>query len=245
MDRTPRHAIATGAERQAPAIAHPGPGPAALRPLVPAESGRWSGAFWLLARRDGPEGALAPGGTLGGSQAGARLLYRLSESRAGTLSLSARAYLPLRRPRGAEAAAGVDWRPLRLPLHLLAERRQRLGRDGRSAFALTAYGGGSVALPLKTRLDAYAQAGVVGLRRRDLFVDGAARIVRRAGPVEIGGGVWGAAQPGVARVDIGPSLALPLRVRAITLRLGADWRFRVAGHAAPDSGPTLTLGADF
>lgn len=218
------------------------PAPAALTTPTIRPASRWSGAAWLLLRGDRGTDALAPGGTLGGSQAGARLLYRVG----GGLALSARAYAPLRRTGGAEAAAGMDWRPsARIPVHVLVERRQDLGGEGRSAFALTLYGGLERRLPGGVRAKTYGQAGMVGLRSRDLFVDGAARLSLPVGPVEIGGGAWGAAQPGVARLDAGPTISYRLPVRGANLRLQVDWRFRIAGDAAPDSGPALTLAADF
>ena len=205
-------------------------------------SSRWSVSAWLLVRDESRGASLAPGGTLGGSQAGARITYAIG----GGLSLSARAYLPLRRTAGAELAAGIDWRPLAsLPVNLFAERRQRLGRDGRSAFAVTVYGGTSRSLAPRLRLDTYGQAGMVGLRSRDLFADGSIRLSRRVGPVELGAGAWGAAQPGAARLDAGPSLSWRLPVRAANFRLQADWRFRIAGDAMPRSGPALTLATDF
>jgi len=208
----------------------------------PAPSSRWSLSAWLLVRDEGGGSSLAPGGTLGGSQAGARLTYALGHG----FGLSARAYLPVRNAAGSEAAAGIDWRPIRaIPVNLLAERRQRLGRDGRSAFALTVYGGTSRNLARGLRIDLYGQAGVVGLHSRDLFADGALRLSRRVGPVELGAGAWGAAQPGAERLDAGPSLSWRLPIRDANLRLQADWRFRLAGEAAPHSGPTLTLAADF
>lgn len=207
-----------------------------------ARARRWSASAWLLLRDDGGGPALAPGGTLGGSQAGARLQRPIG----GGLALGARLYLPLRRASAAEAVAGLDWRPSRrLPLHLLAERRQALAGDGRSAFALTLYGGGSRDLPRGFRLDAYGQAGLVGARARDAFADGSVRVSAPLGPVEVGGGAWAAAQPGVRRVDAGPSVSWRLPVRGATIRLSADWRLRVAGDAAPGSGPALTLAADF
>lgn len=230
------------AQAQAP------PGPQrmlAAPPIIGLPAGRqprWSASAWLLARRDESGGGLAPGGTLGGSQAGGRLLYRIGEG----LALSARAYLPLRRTRGAEAAAGVDWRPAaRVPVHLLVERRQDLGGEGRSAFAVSAYGGTSAPLPGGLRLDAYAQAGVVGTRSRDLFADGSVRVSAPVGPVEVGAGAWGGAQPGAARLDAGPQVSWRLPVEGANLRIEADWRLRIAGDAAPGSGPALTLAADF
>ena len=217
--------------------------PSALAAPAPPRRGNvsWTVSAWLLIRREGGSG-LAPGGTLAGSQAGARLSYRLG----GGVSLSARAYAPLQRPAGAEVAAGVAWRPAAaIPVDLLAERRQALGREGRSAFSIAAQGGGSLALPGGLRLDAYAQAGIVGLRSRDAFVDGAARVTAPVGPVEIGAAAWGGAQPGLSRLDAGPTLSWRLPVRGATLRVAADWRFRIAGDAAPGSGPALTLAADF
>jgi hypothetical protein len=218
--------------------------PPVAQPLAPptAGAGRWSGSAWLLVRRDRDGPALAPGGTLGGSQAGARLLYRMG----GGFGLSARVYAPLRRPAGAEAALGIDWRPWpRLPFRLLAERRHALGGEGRSAFALTLYGGATERLPLGLRLEAWGQAGLVGTRSRDLFADGAVRVSAPLGPVEIGGGAWGAAQPGASRVDAGPSVAWRLPVAHANLRFSADWRFRLAGAAAPGSGPAFTLATGF
>jgi hypothetical protein len=211
-------------------------------PSSPRSPGRWSASAWILVRREGGGAALAPGGNLGGSQAGARIAYRPT----GGLALSARFYAPARRISGAEIAGGIDWRPsAAFPLNILVERRQRVGREGRSAFSLTLHGGGARALPLGLRAEAYAQAGIVGLRSRDLFIDGAASLAAPLGPIEIGAGAWGAAQPGAARLDAGPSASWRLPVSGAGLRLRADWRFRIAGDAAPGSGPALTLAADF
>lgn len=214
-----------------------------LQPLPRRPESRWSGSAWLFARGGDGRG-LAAGGSLGGSQAGARLLYRLEPR----LSLSARLYTPLESTRGAEAALGLEWQPSpEVPLRFLAERRRALGRDGRSAFALLVHGGVSerrVAGPL--RLDAYAQAGVVGLSRRDPFADGALRLsLPLKGELSAGAAAWGAAQPGVSRLDVGPSLSLRDRIGGTNLRLSADWRFRIAGEAAPGSGPAVTLASDF
>jgi hypothetical protein len=156
-----------------------------------------------------------------------------------------RLYAPLRRAAGAEAALGLDWRPLRrLPLHVLAERRQALGREGRSAFAVTAYGGASEALG-PFRIDAYGQTGLVGARSRDAFADGSLRLGLPRGRFSVGAGAWAAAQPGVSRADVGPyvSIRLPLAGKDVMLQL--DWRFRAAGKAKPGSGPALTLASDF
>ena len=174
---------------QAPFKRTPEPHPVipALRPPSEPPS-RWSGSAWLFVREGGPQG-LAAGGTLGGSQGGARLTYRLNDDVAVPLALSARAYVPVDAPEAAEGAAGIDWQPVRsLPVHLLAERRQALSDEGRSAFSLTAYGGVSDEHVGPFRLDAYAQAGVVGARSRDLFADGSAKLSIASGRAKAGVG---------------------------------------------------------
>ncbi len=167
------------------------------------------------------------------------MTYRLGNS----VALSARAYLPLEQPDGAEIAAGIDWQPLRsIPAHILAERREAVGSSGRSAFSITAYGGFSDAKVIgPVEADSYVQAGAVGMRSRDLFIDGSARLFVRRGATKIGGGLWGAAQPGAQRLDIGPHLSRATPVGIVSL----DWRFRIAGEASPGSGPVLTVGRDF
>jgi len=218
--------------------------PVAGRPPT-AGSRRLTGTAWLLLRGEGAPG-LAPGGTLGGSQAGGRILYRLNDDLRRPIALSLRAYAPLRRPAGAETAIGLDLRPVAgLPVHMLAERRQSLGREGRSAWSLAVHGGGAITLARRWRLDGYAQAGLIGMRSRDAFVDGVARIMRPIGPLEIGGGAWGGAQPDAARIDVGPVLALPVSAAGASLRLAAEYRLRIVGDARPASGPALTLGVDF
>ena len=203
---------------------------------------RWSASTWLLAR-GGVETAVATNGLLGGSQAGARAMFRVNEDFARPISLSLRVSSPLRRD-GVEAAAGVEWQPFaNLPVRLLAERRQRVSGEGRSAFALLAHGGiNDRPIAAGFLLDAYAQAGLVGARSRDLFADGGATLVRPVNDaVAIGGGAWGGVQPGSARLDIGPRAT----ASAGRMRLSIDYRFRVAGDAAPASGPSLTIGTDF
>lgn len=225
------------------------PSAAALRPVISSLS-RWSLSGWVLARGGGEE-AIAGGSLLGGSQAGARLLYRLNADPTTPLSVSARLIAPLKR-RGVEAAVGVEWQPLaNVPLRLLAERRERVRGDGRSAFALTVHGGVSdVPAVAGLRLDAYGQAGVVGARGRDLFADGSLTLVRplrseQPRGLAFGAGVWGQAQPGAARLDMGPRLTTRVGGAALDARLSLDWRFRVAGEAAPRSGPALTIATDF
>jgi hypothetical protein len=212
----------------------------AQHPLLPS---RWSISAWALVRR-GEGRQLAPGGTLGGSQAGARITYALRDG----LLLAGRFYSPLNDMQGAEAAIGVEVQPIRaLPVRLLAERRQAIGREARSAFALLAHGGvGDQPVIGPMTLDAYAQAGIVGTRSRDGFADGALRLsVPVAADVGVGLGAWGAVQPGVSRLDVGPQASYRLPALGGGVRISAEWRMRVAGDAAPGSGPALTLSTDF
>jgi hypothetical protein len=98
------------------------------------------------------------------------------------------------------------------------------------------------------RIDGYAQAGFVGLQRRDGFVDGAFRSEHpvRIGPVliGIGSGLWGAAQPAARRIDAGPRLSIRLPIANRTVSLALEGRFRLAGNARPGSGLALTLAGD-
>lgn len=198
---------------------------------------------WALLRGAPQPGALASGGTLGGSQAGARLTYAFTR----WLAASVRTSSPFGGSRGAEVAAGVRLTPFRsIPVAFTAERRQSISRDGggRSAFALFAEGGlYRRPMPLDFSLDAYLQAGVVGFNSRDLFADGAFAFTRPIwGRVSAGFGVWGGAQPGLYRVDAGPRISVRVRNNVYA---NIDWRQRIVGNARPASGPALTLGADF
>jgi hypothetical protein len=199
-------------------------------------------AWALLRGRPGPA-SLATGGTLGGSQAGARLTYYVTPM----LAASLRSSTPVGGARGGEIAAGIRVTPFRsIPISLTAERRQAIGKTGggRSAFAMFVEGGlYQQPMPWGFELDAYAQAGVVGARSRDLFADGALTMTKPLfGRYSAGFGIWGGIQPGLSRVDVGPRVSMRIRNN---LRVHLDWRQRVAGNAEPGSGPALTLAADF
>jgi len=145
--------------------------------------------------------------------------------------------------RGAELAGGVRVMPFRsIPIAITAERRQSISRDGggRSAFALFDEGGlYHQPMPLEFSLDAYLQAGAVGLNSRDLLLVFARPVWGR---VSAGVGLWGGYQPGVYRVDAGPRISVRLRDN---IYAHIDWRQRLAGRAEPSSGPALTVAADF
>ena len=81
----------------------------------------------------------------------------------------------------------------------------------------------------------------MGLRSRDLFVDGALAITRPVyRTLSAGFGVWGGAQPGLYR--LGPRVSMQVRKN---VRVHFDYRQRLAGNALPGSGPAITLAADF
>src|SRR5262249_12057493 len=201
--------------------------------------------MWAMLRsRQDLTGAtsLASGGTLGGSQAGARLFYNVTPS----IAVVIRSSSDVNR-RGGELAAGVRVHPLRsIPIWVTAERRFQLGKygGGRDAFALFAEGGVyDRPMPWDLTLDGYAQAGVVGLSSRDLFFDGAAAVTRPVYRQFSGGfGVWGGVQPGLYRIDAGPRGTLRGRRH---IPVPVDSAPRLARETEPGSGQVLTLAGDF
>lgn len=215
------------------------------RALAPGAS-RWSGSAWLVARGGSGLGQSPFAGQLGGSQAGVRLAYALGASR--RVAIVARAATPLSTP-GSEAAIGIEWRPGRAPIRLIAE--QRIGIDpGTGGPAVGILGGIGPTALATFRLEAYGQAGVIARGGAIGYADGSVRvdhvIARHRGViVSAGGALWGAAQPGAARLDAGPVLSLSVPVAKQRVRLSLEWRARISGQAAPGSGPALSLGGDF
>jgi hypothetical protein len=220
--------------------------PAPVPPLDSHKLDRLQLSTWALLRsqQTGVAGSqsLAAGGQLGASQAGARLIYNLNRR----LALAARLSSPVGK-RGGEGAVGVRIQPLLdIPVWLTAERRQAIGKygGGRNDFALFLEGGFyDHPLPWRFSLDTYLQGGVVGLKSRDLFIDGGLTVTRpNYKKFSAGFGIWGGAQPGVARLDVGPRVTMRVRNN---IKVHFDWRQKVAGNARPGSGPALTLAGDF
>jgi hypothetical protein len=216
------------------------------QPSPPTRPDRLSVSAWAIVRGEAGPG-LASAWQLGGSQAGVRARYDLGSGLAAAVRVSA----PLQSSRGKEVAVALDWRPIRrVPLTITVERRVGLDRGGRDAFAAGVFGGFDTSLPFGLRADGYAQAGVVGLKRRDAYADGALRAERTllgSGRFRLaaGAGAWGGAQPGASRLDVGPQIVAHVPVGSGGLRIAAEWRERVAGDARPGSGPSLSIGADF
>lgn len=215
-------------------------------PLEPDRIDRLQLTAWALLRPQSgdvaPSRSLASQGSLGASQAGARLTYNFTRQIAAAFRMTNDVGR-----RGGEIAAGLRVQPLAaIPLWIDAERRQRIGQygGGRSAFALFFEAGlWDRRMPLRLLLNTYLQGGVVGARSRDRFVDGELTLTR---PVyrqfSAGLGIWGGAQRGVYRVDAGPRVTMRVRNN---LRVHFDWRQRLAGNARPGSGPAVTLAGDF
>lgn len=215
--------------------------------LTEGSPSRWSGSFWLIARDGRGLGASLTGSQLGGSQAGARLAYALGQAR--RVAIVGRIASPLA-GSGQEGAIGIEWRPTRLSVRLVAE--QRIGINGAAGGPSVAIVGGINPLPIGHgfRLEGYGQGGIIGRNGVIGYADGAVRVHRQVAmigdsPIDLGGGGWGAIQPGVARLDLGPSIGARLPVGANGVRVSLEWRQRVAGMARPGSGPALSIGTDF
>ncbi|KQM62711.1 hypothetical protein ASE75_13890 [Sphingomonas sp. Leaf17] len=257
----PRRLFAQGARAMPPAPADRADGPVLVPhpfgPVAPSDpvsrpdgrrrpESRWSGSGWAILRG----GGMAPsviGSRLGGAQAGVRIAYALGTAR--RLALAMRLTTPLE-GAGREAAIGIDWRPTRLPVRIVAEHRFAL--DGGRGGPMVGLVGGINPTPIagRLRLEAYGQAGAIARGGVEAFADGAVRIahpIAEAGDIrfDLGMGSWGGAQRGAARLDVGPSLGIVVPVARRSLRLTLDWRERVAGDARPGSGPALSIGTDF
>lgn len=239
-----------------------GPGdaapPATLPPVPPwpadTEGGprKWIGSAWLLWREKAASAGLGSGGQLGGAQAGIRVDRLLGGGNGpAPLSLYGRLSSALRTPVAPEAALGIAVRPLagRVPLSIGLERRIALDREARNAFAaILATGLNPTRLGGSVMAEGYMQTGLVGLSRTDAFVDGRLALTAALDGGERTGaglGLSGGAQPGISRLDIGPVVQLRRPLDMAGARILLEWRQRIAGGAAPGSGPAITLASDF
>lgn len=212
-----------------------------------AARNRWSASAWLLLREGDRTLPGLASGQLGGSQAGLRIAYGLGTS--GRVALVGRVVGPVS-GKGREAALGIEWRPTRLPVRLVAEQRFSLD-GGRGGPVIGLVGGtGPARIAAGLDLESYGQAGIIRRGRTEAFADGAARLTHRMTTrgrtsIDLGLGIWGGAQRDARRLDIGPTLGARLPVGTKAIRVAIDWRQRVAGDARPNSGPALTIGSDF
>lgn len=232
------------------------PAEPARPPFAAQRPDRWSFDAWLLLRPGGT-GEPVPGGRLasyGASQAGAVIRYRLAPGIPHRPTAYARATQALAAGKESELAAGIAARPLpALPVSVYSEVRVTRHGSGEAelrpaAFAVTEFP--PVPLPLGLRGEAYAQAGYVGGKFATAFADGQARVdgeVARFDLAEVraGAGVWAGAQKGAARLDVGPTASLDLALGDAPARLALDYRWRIAGDAAPGRGIAVTLSTGF
>lgn len=214
---------------------------------------RWSADAWLLLREDTTTPVTSGRGSYGQSQAGMVVRYRLAPTSGHRPVAYYRATQALAGARETEAALGLAARPVP-GLPVIAAAELRLTRvDGNSSFRPAAFAVTELPpfdLAAGFTGEAYFQAGYVGGDFETAFVDGQARAERKLvelGDAELhaGGGVWGGAQEGATRLDVGPSATLRLEIGGTPSRVSLDWRLRVAGEAEPQSGPALTISAGF
>ena len=215
---------------------------------------RWSGSAYVFGRESGV-GTASAEPVLGGGQSGAQLAYAVNPLARRPLSLTARGSAANNDFETTQLALGLKWQLLP-GLSLSGERLVPAGSAARSAWNLR-LAGGTYAEQVQpngqvTEISTYAEAGIVGARRRDLYAAGTARIGRRialgkTGALVPGLAAWGSVQKSdgtVARLEVGPSLQLRLS-RPAALSLTGDYRQVVAGNARPASGPALTVAASF
>jgi hypothetical protein len=211
---------------------------------------------WLFFRQDAPALALAGprGASYGRSQAGAVMRYRLATGSAFAPNAFVRATSSFGSLAEQDFALGVNARPLRnLPLQVHAEARLSRFANGETEIRPAAFvtaGGEQAGLPLGLAARGFAQAGYVSGKFATPFADGMLILDRRVARFDLaniraGGGIWGGAQNGANRLDIGPSANANLRIGDIPARISLDYRFRVAGDAEPGSGAALTLSTSF
>ncbi|UYH55148.1 hypothetical protein N6L26_00840 [Qipengyuania sp. SS22] len=219
-------------------------------------SSPWRMDGWVVMRGDGlqPSESGSRPASYGASQLGAVLSYRLAPSTPHVPAAYIRASRALVDGGETEGALGLRARPFAgIPLTIHAEGRLT-ARPGHSPeirpAAFVAGGFDRLDLPAQVVARGYGQAGYVGGEFATPFADGAFVAEREVarfdlGRVALGGGIWGGVQQGAARLDIGPSLTVDLRLGDAPARIEADYRWRVAGNAEPGNGGVVTLSTGF
>lgn len=210
-------------------------------------------SFWRAGGGNGAAG-FAPAAQYGGSQTGMIATWDiLGKAGRGPALLARVATTPDGRDR--EGALGVRWQPdHRWPVSLSIERRFRDGQ--KDAFAAYVAGGFSEQIfRERIKIDAFGQAGLLhrdapGIRPTIAFYDTQIRATHPAfnvlkTPVAIGVGGWAGGQTGASRLDLGPTVSIPIDAGPALLQLQLDWRFRLAGNARPRDGPALTVSTGF
>lgn len=223
------------------------------KPMSGVAGPRLAADAWLMFRQDTASSVVSGRPSYGRSQAGAVVRYRLARSSRHALQAYIRASSALEGALETDLAAGLSGRPLaKVPLRVAAEARISQTGSGTelrpAVMAVTEFP--PLDLPLGARAGAYIQGGYVGGRFATPFVDGQGRVERQVAlsnetGMSAGAGVWGGAQKGAARLDVGPTVAITFRLGGGRGRVAMDYRFRVSGDAEPRSGAALTLSAGF
>lgn len=202
----------------------------------------------------------------GASQLAANLQWRARPSSSHDPRVYARAYHALVPAGESEISAGASVLPIgKVPVRVYTELRavrnpavSDLGIASQTDLRPAAYAATEIPplkLPLGFSLEAYGAGGYVGGKASTYFLDGQAtathQVTRIGKPglgsaaVSLGGGVWGGAQEGVHRVDIGPTLRFDVNIGDVPARVSVDYREKVAGDADPNSGVAATVSTRF
>ncbi len=225
-----------------------------------AGADRWTLDVWGFSRQGSSAAPISQGRvpTYGASQAGAKLAYRLAPKSGHDPRVFLRAYRALIANGESEIAAGGSARLLsNVPVRIAGEVRYTDtvlgGRFRPAGYAFTEIP--PISLPGRFSLEAYAQGGYVGGSGSTFFADGQAVATRNitnftAGKFgnarfSAGGGVWGGAQRGASRLDIGPTMRIDMKIGNVPTRVSVDWRQKIAGDAAPESGVAATISTRF
>jgi hypothetical protein len=231
----------------------PDPSLTALPKSQVNNNSRIGGSFWTLWRDGSSTSAVAENGQVGGSQTGIRLRLPVARLNQHTrVNMSARLSSPLSQSDSLEGSIGASLTlGSSIPIELIGERRFSVDKQSMARWSLTAASGvNEFKVGQKMQLDGYIQAGIVFANTKQGFVGGNAVLSqpvfhRDREKYRIGIGIWGDAQKGASRVDIGPDLTIKTAVAGTPLRLSGQWRFRLIGNARPASGPAIVLGGDF
>ena len=205
---------------------------------------RWSASAYSLVRAN-TAGAIAATPVLGASQSGAALTFTPDPLSPRPVAITLRAGAAHGDGgRSSFAAVGVSWRPV-AGVTLAAERLVPVGSAAHGDWLIRAAAGEECRFG-RVRLTGYGEAGLIGSAAY-AAIEARAGAVWPRGRVEVApsAGVWASAQTAaghtIHRLDVGPGIV----VRSAPLTVAVDYRFRLAGNAAPASGPVATVSVNF
>lgn len=206
-------------------------------------------SFWRNGR-DSNNVASAAAAQYGGSQSGIIANYRLTGKHKAGLYALARMAVSSSRFSDPEIAAGLRWRPSQnIPISFSAEHRTR--QYAKDQYAIYASGGkDEIPLRLGFHASMFGQAGFIPSNKTGGFFDAQIHATRPIGKIHgvtfaSGIGAWAGGQRRSDRVDIGPSVNSKFKLGGTDIQMSADWRHKIAGNAAPGSGPALTISTGF